>query len=200
MIRDWDKMKEKLKKEFFPFHHHPNANSSTSFGKRKPLRAGPTKKLSLIGTLELRNPSPSGIFECFKYGEPILELQVGEKVCERILNSFFVKEVRESCSDDDYEYKNVSMFDEYPSEKLEGVFEDDCVFEIEDEYDSAPIFDEFPRQELEYEDIFEDFSIFGGDYEDLPVYDDCSNEDIDDNNEEEGLEDIDGSHEEQDNA
>ena len=141
-------MKKKLKEEFFPFHHHPNANSSTSFGKKKSLRAGPTENQPLIDTLKARNPSPSGIFECLKYGEPILELQVDEKVCERVLNSFFVKEVRESCCDDDYEYENVPMFDEYPSEELEGGFEGDCVFEIEDEYEDVLVFDESPKEDF----------------------------------------------------
>ena len=84
-------MKKKLTEEFFPFHHNLNADSSTSFGKRKSLGIVPTKSQPLTDTLKARNPSPSGIFECLKYGEPILELQVGEKACERVLNSLLLR-------------------------------------------------------------------------------------------------------------
>jgi hypothetical protein len=115
----------------------------------------------------------------------------------------------DNASEIDDELEESSIFNESPSEDFVGKFEGVPVFDEfpkeresscneEYGYDGVPIFDEFPREELgEFEDGFEDFSIFGGDYEDLPVYDECSNEDMDCNNEEEGFQDIGGSHEEQ---
>ncbi|XP_058227166.1 uncharacterized protein LOC131335706 [Rhododendron vialii] len=138
------KMKKKLNEEFLHFNQHPNADSLASFGKSKSLEAVPTENQHLIGTLEARNSSHCGIFECFKLGGSSLELEVGEKASDHVLNPLFVNEVKEPSYDDDYWYTNVPIFDEHPSEELEGVLEDDCVFEIED----VPVFREFPNEEF----------------------------------------------------
>ncbi|KAI8557315.1 hypothetical protein RHMOL_Rhmol04G0001000 [Rhododendron molle] len=127
-------MKKKLKEEFLPFHQNPNVDSLTSFGKSKSLGAVPTENQTLIGTLEAKNPSPSGIFKCFKLGEPFLELKVGGKAYEPVLDALFVKEVKEPSCNDDYEYTNVPIFDEYPNENFGGDFED------------VPVFAEYPNE------------------------------------------------------
>ncbi|KAI8559845.1 hypothetical protein RHMOL_Rhmol04G0206700 [Rhododendron molle] len=111
-------MKKKLKEEFLPFHQHLNVDSLTSFGKSKSLGAIPTENEPLNGTLEARNPSTCGKFECFKFGESSLQLEVGEKASEHVPNPLFVKEVIEPSCNDDYEYTNVPVFDEYPRDDL----------------------------------------------------------------------------------
>lgn len=50
--------------------------------------------------------------------------------------------MRESCCHDDYEYNNVPIFYEYPSEELEG----DCIFEIEDGFEDLLITYESPNK------------------------------------------------------
>ncbi|KAI8535324.1 hypothetical protein RHMOL_Rhmol10G0165200 [Rhododendron molle] len=67
------------------------------------------------------------------------------------------------------------IFDQYPSEDLEGVLQDDCAFEIEDEFGDFFIFDESPNEDVGGE--FERVLMF--DVEDVPIYDEYPSEGID---------------------
>lgn len=83
-------------------------------------------------------------------------------------------------------FNGFSLFDEYPSEELEGVLGNDCAFEIEDEFEDLPIFDESSNEDfggdLERVPVFDEFANeeFGNDFEDVPMLEKFPDEDIDD--------------------
>ncbi|KAE9450766.1 hypothetical protein C3L33_17334, partial [Rhododendron williamsianum] len=53
-------------------------------------------------------------------------------------------------------FDDFPIFYQYPSEDLEGVLKDDCIFEIEDEFGDLSIFDESPNEAIGGEDIDDD--------------------------------------------
>lgn len=104
------------------------------------LRGYPNENKPFIGKLKAPNLSPSGIFECFKFGKPYPDLEVGKKTCEHFINASLLRRWKNHVMMRK-EYNTIPIFHEYPSEELEGALDGNCGIEIKYDFEDLSILD-----------------------------------------------------------